>query len=194
MRESNAKTHKQHQQSISSIKEVESNKGDIIISNDPSIQFANQINKISENNLKDYPDLIRNVSTHSKNYYRAKLPIQKSFPKGHIKCQYANPNWIPLITDNAGNHIAIDMDPDVDGIPGQVIIFGRDFDTKYVIAPNWAQFLVSFVEDFQIANKCKLDYDQSNGQFDLAYVDKSGETVDQGYLYVLSQRVQGNNI
>lgn len=193
-RESNAKSHKQNQQSISSFKEINEDKNEAIVSNDPNIQFANKVDQLSQNNLNNYPDLMRNVSTHSKNYYRAKLPIQKSFPKGHIKCQYANPNWIPLVTDNAGNHIAIDMDPDIDGSKGQVIIFGRDFDTKYVIAPNWAQFLVSFTKDFQIAEKCNLDYDPTTGQFDLAYVDKNGNTVDQGYLYVLSQRVQGNEI
>lgn len=98
------------------------------------------------------------------------------------------------MTDNTGNNIAIDLDPDVEGTVGQVILFGREFDTKYVIADNWGQFVSSFARDFKDHKRCKLEYDDDLGQFDLVYLDKNGNTVDQGYMWVLAQRVLGKNI
>ncbi|ODQ46307.1 hypothetical protein PICMEDRAFT_58645 [Pichia membranifaciens NRRL Y-2026] len=165
-----------------------------LIDNDPNFQIVKKIDRISEKDLQNYPDLVRNMSTHSKNDYIKKLPDQKSYPPKKVKLQYANPNWIPLVTDNTGNHIAIDLEPDTDGIPGQVIIFGREYDTKYVIADNWGQFMNKFALDFEDAGRCNLDYDSEMGQFDLAYLDKKGEIVDEGYLYVLAQRTLGKDI
>lgn len=162
-----------------------------ILENDPNFKIINKLNKISEKDLQNYPDLMRNISTHSKNDYIKKLPDQRSFPPNKVKLQYANPNWIPLVTDNAGNHIAIDLDPDTDGTIGQVIIFGREYDVKYVIAENWGEFMNMFAMDFERADRCKLDYDNDIGQFDLVYLDKDGNVVDDGYLYVLSQRAKG---
>src|SRR4029079_9245042 len=49
-----------------------------------------------------------------------------SSPKGWIKPVYANPLWIPFAHDQSGNHLGIDLDPDVDGVEGQIIVFGRD--------------------------------------------------------------------
>ena len=169
-------------------------KEELIIDNDPTFKFANKINQITEKDLRNYPDLVRNMSTHSKNDYIKKLPTQCSYPLKKVKCQYANANWIPLVTDNTGNNIAIDLDPDVEGTVGQVILFGREFDTKYVIADNWGQFMSSFARDFKDHKRCKLEYDDDLGQFDLVYLDKNGNTVDQGYMWVLAQRVLGKNI
>lgn len=165
-----------------------------IIENDPNFKMVEKINRISEKDLKSYPDLMRNMSTHSKTDYIKKLPDQKSYPPKKIKLQYANPNWIPLVTDNAGNNIAIDLDPDTEGKLGQVIIFGREYDTKYVIADNWGQFMNKFALDFENPKHCKLEYDSELGQFDLAYLDKNGNVIDQGYLYVLAQRAMGKEI
>lgn len=167
---------------------------DAIINNDPNFKIAAKINEITENDLKNYPDLMRNMSTHSKTDYLKKLPNQKSFPANKVKLQYASANWIPLVTDNAGNHIAIDLDPDVDGMVGQVIIFGRDYDTKYVVADNWGQFMSKFALDFEDPSNCKLDYDPDLGQFNLVYLDQSGNVVDGGYLEVLTRRVKGERL
>lgn len=122
-----------------------------------------------------------------------KLPKQGSIPPNYVKLQYCNPRWIPVITDNAGNHIAIDMDPDVKGTPGQVIIFGRDFDTKFVVANNWGQFLSSFVQDLKNGN-WDLDEDEDNdflkGDGELLFIDSINHSrVYEDYLNVLKRRV-----
>jgi cell wall assembly regulator SMI1 len=71
-----------------------------------------------------------------------------SDPVGVIKPMYTNRLWIPLTEDRAGNHIGLDYDPDKKGTFGQVIRFGRDEDTKRLIAGSFEDFvgkLVSWV-------------------------------------------------
>lgn len=165
---------------------------DAIIENDPNFKMASKLDKYSAKDLDNYPDLKRNISKHSKNDYIKKIPEQKSYPEGKIKKQYANPNWIPLVTDNAGNHIAIDLDPDVDGAVGQVIVFGREFDEKVVIANNWGDFMITFAHDFENPENCKLEYDPDIAQFDLAYTKQNGEVCN--YLSVLIDRVKAEKV
>ena len=74
-----------------------------------------------------------------------------SYPKGHIKNLYTNDGWIPLIDDFGGNHVGIDLDPDVKGVSGQVIIFGADEDAKRVIASSFTEFLEKYL--FWLKNK-----------------------------------------
>lgn len=59
-----------------------------------------------------------------------------SVPEGSIKEQYINRYWIPIAHDHGGNFLGIDLDPDSNGIYGQLINFGRDETVKYVIAHN----------------------------------------------------------
>lgn len=75
------------------------------------------------------------------------LDRQDSQPPGAVQKAYAHPGWIPVARDWGGNHIAIDLAPGPAGKWGQVIIFGRDYDCKYVIARSWAAFLAIFAED-----------------------------------------------
>lgn len=75
------------------------------------------------------------------------LERQDSQPPGAVQKAYAHPAWIPVARDWGGNHIAIDLAPGPAGKWGQVIIFGRDYDCKYVIARSWAAFLAVFAED-----------------------------------------------
>ncbi|MGN7721215.1 leucine-rich repeat domain-containing protein [Chitinophaga sp. 22620] len=64
-----------------------------------------------------------------------------SVPANHIKEQYVNTRYLPISKDYGGNNIGIDLDPGPDGVSGQVINFGRDEDTRFVIAPSLAGFM-----------------------------------------------------
>ena len=64
-----------------------------------------------------------------------------SFPATQIKIAYTNPKWIPLFADGAGNYVGIDLDPDLNGVSGQIINFGRDEENKFVIAKNLNSFM-----------------------------------------------------
>jgi cell wall assembly regulator SMI1 len=69
-----------------------------------------------------------------------------SFPEGAIKKIYTNKKWIPLTHDGGGNHIGIDLDPDINGNIGQIINFGRDEDSKFIIATDLSEYLKLFIK------------------------------------------------
>ncbi len=64
-----------------------------------------------------------------------------SIPSEWIKEQYINRQWIPFCHDGGGNHLGIDLDPGPEGVVGQVINFGRDEETKFVIARSIGEFI-----------------------------------------------------
>jgi cell wall assembly regulator SMI1 len=78
--------------------------------------------------------------------------LMKSVPPGWVRKEYSQRGWIPLIADKAGNYIGVDLNPGEVGSVGQVIVFGREFDTKVVMwkgdgLAGWAKWLASFVEE-----------------------------------------------
>lgn len=77
------------------------------------------------------------------------LDRQDSQPPRAIQKAYAHHAWIPLARDWGGNNVAIDLAPGPVGQWGQVIIFGRDYDCKYVVARSWAAFLAMVADDMQ---------------------------------------------
>ncbi|KAI9509665.1 hypothetical protein F5148DRAFT_1186198 [Russula earlei] len=75
----------------------------------------------------------------------------QSVPLGWIRKEYSQRGWIPLISDKTGNYVGVDLNPGEGGSLGQVIVFGRDFDTKVVLwrgdgPAGWACWLASFAE------------------------------------------------
>lgn len=82
------------------------------------------------------------------------IPTQRSIPPGAICETYAHQMWIPLVTDGVGNCVGIDLAPPAnkDAVVGQVILFGREFDTKYKVADNWGDFLLIFANDLENGN------------------------------------------
>ena len=76
-----------------------------------------------------------------------------SVPSKAVKCRYTNPKWIPLAHDYSANYIGVDLDPDTQGIIGQVINFGRDENTKRVFANSMAEFfqlLINHQDEMEI--------------------------------------------
>jgi cell wall assembly regulator SMI1 len=80
--------------------------------------------------------------------------VMQSIPPDWIRKEYSQRGWIPLISDKTGNYIGIDLNPGEGGSVGQVIVFGRDFDTKVVLwngdgPSGWARWLASFAEELE---------------------------------------------
>ncbi|CAL9733459.1 cell wall assembly regulator Smi1p [Monosporozyma servazzii] len=119
------------------------------------------------------------------------IPQQKSIPPEAIQAVYAHAAWVPMVTDNAGNHIGVDLAPGANGVYGQVIIFGRDFDTKYVVAQSWGEFLLSFANDLEEGNWWLIEDsdDYLAGDGELVFRDKKRGGPIQEYLEVLKKRV-----
>ena len=57
-------------------------------------------------------------------------------PAGAVRAVYADPGWLPIATDGAGNGLAVDLAPGPAGTPGQVISFGADEPVRRVLAPS----------------------------------------------------------
>ncbi|KAH9910099.1 cell wall assembly and cell proliferation coordinating protein [Xylariomycetidae sp. FL2044] len=72
---------------------------------------------------------------------------QDSVPTGAVKQAYSHPAWIPLVRDWGGNNLAVDLAPGSSGVWGQIVLFGRDYDTKYVVARSWSAFLALVADD-----------------------------------------------
>jgi cell wall assembly regulator SMI1 len=75
------------------------------------------------------------------------LAQQDSQPPNAVQKVYAHPAWIPLARDWGGNYLATDLAPGPAGSWGQIIIFGRDYDCKYVVARSWGALLATVADD-----------------------------------------------
>lgn len=112
----------------------------------------------SELKLLDEPANIGS-STNKKPAKNA-FPEQSSIPPNTILPVYAHARWIPFVSDRAGNYIAVDLSYDPEALEhsaaagtwGQIILFGRDFDTKFKIADNFGDFLLIFANDLELGN------------------------------------------
>lgn len=109
------------------------------------------------------PDLATKISN---NY----LLHQKSVPLDAVQLCYVHRGWIPISKDSAGNVLAIDLAPGSAGMRGQIILFGRDFDTKVVVAQSLQELLFMLVTDFESG---KFQIDQSESYEDDGYLDNS---------------------
>jgi cell wall assembly regulator SMI1 len=111
------------------------------------------------------------------------LDRQDSQPPKAIQKAYAHPSWIPLARDWGGNNIAVDLAPGPMGKWGQIIIFGRDYDCKYVIARSWSHFLAVVADDLSTD---RVVIDEESGEMKLK--EFKTENVEPGYLDILRWR------
>ncbi|KAL2003892.1 hypothetical protein VTN02DRAFT_1741 [Thermoascus thermophilus] len=112
------------------------------------------------------------------------LERQDSQPPRAIQKAYAHPGWIPLARDWGGNNIAVDLAPGPAGKWGQVIIFGRDYDCKYVVARSWSAFLANVADDI---TSDKVFVDEETGELKLK--EFKSQNVEPPYLEILRWRV-----
>lgn len=113
---------------------------------------------------------------------------QRSIPANAIQTVYSHRSWVPITKDNCGNQIAIDLAPGPAGTYGQVILFGRDYDTKVVVASSFHELIFTFVNDLEQGN---FQIDQTEDQDQYGYLEPSrndddfmigDEDEDQGEL------------
>lgn len=112
------------------------------------------------------------------------LAKQDSQPANAVQKAYAHPAWIPLARDWGGNYLATDLAPGPAGTWGQIIIFGRDYDCKYVVARSWGALLAMVADD--IASD-KVHIDEDSGELKLLEFKKK-QNVEPPYLEILRWR------
>ncbi|KAJ6488562.1 hypothetical protein C8R47DRAFT_1125975 [Mycena vitilis] len=113
-----------------------------------------------------------------------------SIPTGWVRKEYSQRGWIPLIADKAGNYVGVDLNPDEGGSVGQVIVFGRDFDTKIVLwtgdgPAGWAKWFACFVDELESGEGYEIGVGENSDESedDLGY---------ESYFYDGSGRGQGD--
>ncbi|KAI5958058.1 hypothetical protein KGF57_002866 [Candida theae] len=101
---------------------------------------------------------------------------QRSIPPNSIQPNYYNRGWVILLKDNIGNQVAMDLNPGTNGTWGQIILFGRDFDTKLVVARSLQEFIFEFTTDLESGN---FLIDSSEYQEELGFLssDRDGDFV-----------------
>ncbi|KND93976.1 Glucan synthesis regulatory protein [Tolypocladium ophioglossoides CBS 100239] len=112
------------------------------------------------------------------------LSRQDSVPANAVQKAYAHVGWIPLVRDWGGNNLAVDLAPGPGGRWGQIILFGRDYDTKYVVARSWAAFLALVADDL---NSGKWYVDEDNGELKLR--DFKETRIEPAYFSILRWRM-----
>lgn len=117
------------------------------------------------------------------NWRQELLARQDCVPPNAVQKAYAHPAWIPLVRDWGGNNLAIDLAPGPKGQWGQVILFGRDYDTKYVVARSWAAFLGVVADDLKSG---RWFIDEDSGELKLREFKQT--RVEPGYLDILRWR------
>lgn len=118
------------------------------------------------------------------NWRQDLLARQDSVPAGAIQKAYAHPAWIPLVRDWGGNNLAIDLAPGPRGQWGQIILFGRDYDTKYVVARSWAAFLGIVADDLASG---RWFVDEESGELKLREFKQA--RVEPAYFDILRWRM-----
>jgi cell wall assembly regulator SMI1 len=111
------------------------------------------------------------------------LARQDSQPPNAVQKAYAHPAWIPLARDWGGNYLACDLAPGPAGHWGQIIIFGRDYDCKYVVARSWGALLAMVADD--IASD-KVHIDEETGELKL--LEFKRQNIEPPYLEILRWR------
>lgn len=136
------------------------------------------------------------ASRHVKREKVSLVPTQHSIPPGAVHESFAHPFWIPIATDEVGNCIGLDLSPPAGGpgICGQIILFGREFDTKYVIADNLGDFLLLVANDLEWGNwslKPSIEANEEDltmgSEGELVFFEKSTKE-EKNYLDVLKYR------
>ncbi|KAJ7771667.1 hypothetical protein B0H16DRAFT_1514265 [Mycena metata] len=108
----------------------------------------------------------------------------QSIPTGWVRKEYSQRGWIPLVADKAGNYVGIDLNPDEGGSPGQVIVFGRDFDTKIVLwagdgPAGWAKWLGAG-EGFELGGGDNSEEDEDDLGYESYFYDGNGRGQGDG--------------
>lgn len=101
---------------------------------------------------------------------------QKSVPADAVQSYYVHRGWIPIAKDLYGNMLGLDLAPGPAGIRGQIILYGRDFDTKVVVATSLQELLFQYVTDLETGN---YQIDKTESYEDNGFLDSSR---DNDYL------------
>ncbi|KAK8100982.1 uncharacterized protein PG998_007613 [Apiospora kogelbergensis] len=124
------------------------------------------------------------AGSQTSNWKQDLLAKQDSVPPGAVQRAYAHQAWIPLVRDWGGNNLAVDLAPGPTGTWGQIILFGRDYDIKYVVAKSWGHFMAVVADDM---NSGKWFVDEDTQELKLR--EFKATRVEPSYFDILRWRM-----
>jgi cell wall assembly regulator SMI1 len=124
------------------------------------------------------------ATANNPNWRQDLMARQDCVPPNTIQKAYAHPAWIPLVRDWGGNNLAVDLAPGPAGRWGQIVLFGRDYDVKYVVARSWSAFLALVADDL---NSGKWFVDEDTNELKLREFKQA--RVEPGYFDILRWRM-----
>lgn len=90
----------------------------------------------------------------------------ESTPPGAIELTYSSSGWIPILREEmVANYVAIDIAPGPNGFTGQIISFGRERDSKVVLARSISAFLEFVTSQAAGGHVNVLTDPQSGGEY-----------------------------
>jgi cell wall assembly regulator SMI1 len=127
-------------------------KENIQIEHKPALDLIKDLHKL-EKETYDWDDIKFTV------FQDGKIEVERTdtdwnysitgFPNQTVKAIYFHYKWIPLFSDQGGNYIGIDLDPDVNGVKGQIIIYGRDVYQNIKVADSLENFFDKILNDIK---------------------------------------------
>jgi len=69
------------------------------------------------------------------------------FPADTVKNNHFNPGWVPIA--GVEHYIAVDYDPEPNGVEGQVILFGNNYGTYIQLGTSFEQFCQFLLERYE---------------------------------------------
>src|SRR5262245_58040185 len=83
-------------------------------------------------------------------------------PRGPIKNDWWNPRWIPIIDDEGGDYVCIDMDPTTGGTLGQVIEWIHEGAVTRVLADSLGGYLSNHADALE-AGEFRFGFNDHGG-------------------------------
>lgn len=108
---------------------------------------------ICGNTLMNLQEIRREVQSAGRNV-KSGYPLY-SIPAGFVKNNEMLSNKIPIHHDGGGNFIAIDLDPDINGQYGQIILVEHEYEDRLVYASSLKEYitiLFYFVKELGVIN------------------------------------------
>ena len=69
-----------------------------------------------------------------------------------VKPDWWNKRWVPFLESGSGDCLCVDMDPAEAGVPGQVIEFNHDYESRPARASSLGAYLSEFLDDLRNDN------------------------------------------
>ncbi|MBY0231748.1 MAG: SMI1/KNR4 family protein [Gemmataceae bacterium] len=88
-------------------------------------------------------------------------------PPDSMRKVESGPGWVPFYYDSGRNYIGIDLEPGPNGVRGQVIPFGTDYQFRPVLAQSFGHLLEDIADELEASSAITRPRESSHDVFNL---------------------------